>query len=195
VKVDILSALLLQSQDNGTPLSAPEQSLATTMIENSDNDSASSLYNDAGGAPGIDAANRAFGLTETTVGTDGYWGLTETTTYDQLQLLKNVFTTGSALTAASREYIQGLMSQVESDQQWGVSAAASSGTPYMLKNGWLPDSDTGLWSINSIGQIQHDGRTYLVATLSDNQPDESTGIAHIEKVASTAVSALSEAGY
>jgi hypothetical protein len=195
VKLDILSTLLLQCQQKNTSLTSAEKSLATTMIENSNNDSATSLYNDDGGAPAIDAANKIFGLTDTTVGTDGYWGLTETTAPDQLRLLENVFTGDSALTEIDRQYIQNLMSQVEPDQRWGVSAAASPGTSYMLKNGWLPNGDTNLWSINSIGEVQHSGHTYLVATLSDNEPTEDTGISHIENLAAKSVEALSGAGY
>ena len=95
------------------------------MIENSDNDAASDLYDDDGEATGIDAVNKAFGLTDTAVGTDGYWGLTTTTVTDQLKVLRQVFTSDSLLTSSSRDYIQNLMSQVEADQRWGVSAAAS----------------------------------------------------------------------
>src|ERR1700689_3716932 len=118
------------------------------MIENSDNDSASDLYDDVGGAGAIDDANRVCGLTETTAGTAGYWGLTSTTVDDQIRLLRVVFTRPSPLSPASQEYIQSLMSQVEADQQWGVTAAADPGTPFMVKNGWLPNPY--LWEINSI---------------------------------------------
>ncbi|CAM5415924.1 hypothetical protein SALBM311S_12789 [Streptomyces alboniger] len=38
VKVDILATLLLQAQDAGGRLTAPEKSYATAMIENSDNE-------------------------------------------------------------------------------------------------------------------------------------------------------------
>lgn len=195
VKVDILATLLLRHDKDGTEISGSERSLATAMIEHSDNDAASDLYDDDGQAAGIDEANKSFDLTDTQVGTDGYWGLTETTASDQIRLLENVFTAHSALTPADRRYIQGLMSKVESDQRWGVSAAASAGTSFMLKNGWLPNTDTGLWSINSIGEVQHDGRTYLVAALSDDEPDEGTGISHVEKLAASAVRALSDAHY
>ena len=113
VKVDILATLLYQLQKSGGSLTSNERELATTMIENSNNNSASSLYDIDGGASAIDDANRVFGLTGTVVGTDGYWGLTTTTTDDQIQLLRQVFTDSSALSSSSRSYIQSLMSQVE----------------------------------------------------------------------------------
>jgi len=191
VKVDILATLLYQAQLSGQALTAGEQELATTMIENSNNDSASDLYDDAGGAAAIDRANRVLGLTETTAGTDGYWGLTTTTVDDQIRLLRDVFTSSSPLTASSRQYIQSLMSQVEADQQWGVPAAASSGTAFMVKNGWLPNPT--LWEINSIGEVSRDGQHLLIAVLSDDNATEDGGISVVQSAALAAARAASRA--
>jgi len=191
VKVDILATLLYEAQQAGQSLTEDEQELATTMIENSDNDAASDLYDDAGGATAIDDANRAFGLTGTTVGTDGYWGLTTTTVDDQIALLRLVFSP-SVLSPASRDYISGLMSQVEADQRWGVPAAADAGTAYEVKNGWLPNPT--LWEINSIGEITHDGQRMLVAVLSDDNASEDSGIATVQGVAEKATAAVASAG-
>jgi beta-lactamase class A len=188
VKVDILVTLLYQAQETGQALTAEEQGLATTMIENSDNDSASALYDDAGGAEAIDDANRDCGLTETTAGTDGYWGLTTTTVDDQIRLLRVVFTRPSPLSPASQQYVQSLMSQVETDQQWGVPAAADPGTQFMVKNGWLPNPT--LWEINSIGEITHDGQRMLIAVLSDDNASEDGGISVVEEAAEEAASAI-----
>ncbi|TWF90158.1 serine hydrolase [Kitasatospora viridis] len=189
VKVDILATLLLQAQDGGTSLTADQQGLASAMIENSDNDSATALWNDIGQDGGLNAANRRFGLTATTGGTDGYWGLTSTTADDQVRLLRQVFTGDSLLSAASRSYLQGLLGQVESDQRWGVSAAASGGD-YAVKNGWLPRSDTGLWVINSIGTVQRNGHQLLIAAVSDGNPTESGGISLVQAVAQAAAGSL-----
>jgi beta-lactamase class A len=191
VKVDILSTLLYQAQQQGSQLSAAEQELATTMIENSDNDAASDLYYDAGASSGIDTANQAFGLTETTIGTDGYWGLTNTTVDDQIRLLRLVFTAPSKLSPQSRAYIQGLMANVESDQQWGVPAAADSGTSFEVKNGWLPNPT--LWEINSIGRVTHDGQRMLIAVLSSDNETEDGGISLVQDLAVKAAGALAQA--
>ena len=188
VKVDILAGLLYQLQQADQTLTAEDEDLATTMIENSDNDSASDLYAAAGGAAALDQDNQMFGLTGTTVGTSGYWGLTTTTADDQLRLLRQVMTGSSVLSPASRDYIQGLMGQVESDQQWGVPAAADSGTGVLVKNGWLPNPD--LWVINSIGEIEHDGHRLLIAVLSDDNTTEDAGIATVQAVAQKAAGAM-----
>ncbi|HXZ64961.1 MAG TPA: serine hydrolase [Streptosporangiaceae bacterium] len=188
VKVDILATLLYQLQQADQEITPDEQELAATMIENSDNDSASDLYADVGGAPAIDDANQVFGLTETTVGTDGYWGLTTTTALDQIQLLRVVCTSPSPLWTSSQDYLQGLMSQVEPDQQWGIPAASDPGTPFLVKNGWLPNPT--LWEINSIGEIVHDGQHLLIAVLSSGNASAAAGIALVQAVAAKAAEAM-----
>ncbi|HEY1702418.1 MAG TPA: serine hydrolase [Trebonia sp.] len=190
VKVDILSTLLYQLQKSGETLSDEQQDLATTMIENSDNDSASALYFDDGQDTGVNAANKVFGLTETTAGTDGEWGLTSTTVTDQVKLLQQVLTTDSVLSASSRDYVQGLMSEVEADQRWGVPAAADSGTSYMVKNGWLPNPT--LWEINSIGEITHDGQKLLIAVMSSDNQTEDGGIDLVQQIAEDASGAVTK---
>ncbi|MER7725969.1 serine hydrolase [Streptomyces sp. NPDC096323] len=184
VKVDILAALLLRTQDEGRALTAGERAHAVAMIERSDNESATALLTAVGGASGLDAANERLGLTATTAATA--WGLTRTTAADQLTLLEAVFGTDAdaELSQESRKYLRGLMAQVEADQRWGVSAAGSDGA---LKNGWMPRTATGLWNINSIGRVTADGRTCLVAVLSAGQPAKEAGIALVESVAKAAV--------
>jgi beta-lactamase class A len=192
VKVDILATLLYQLQQAGQSVDTDDQYQAQTMIENSDNDAASDLYAEVGGSQAIDDANQVFGLTQTTVGTDGYWGLTTTTAADQIQLLRTVFTSPSPLSPASQSYIQGLMSQVESDQQWGVPAAADPGTPFMVKNGWLPNPSR--WEINSIGEVTRDGQQLLIAVLSADNASEQAGISLVQTVATKAAGAVTSTG-
>jgi len=190
VKVDILCTLLYQSQRSGRALTPQERDLATTMIEDSDNDSASSLYDDVGGAAGVDEANRVFGLLATTAGDGPYWGLTATTVADQIQLLRVVSTRPSVLTVASQDYVQRLMEQVEASEQWGVPVTADHGTRFMVKNGWLPDPDTGLWEINSIGLVVHHHQRMLIAVLSDDNGSMDAGISEVERMAEAAAGAL-----
>ncbi|MFF3322845.1 serine hydrolase [Streptomyces sp. NPDC002889] len=197
VKVDILAALLLRAQDRGTWLTAEQRRLASAMIRSSDNQAADALWRTIGGAQGLDAANERLGLTATVAGTGGHWGLTRTTAADQLILLEAVFGDVSPFTSRSRGYVQSLMSDVVKGQRWGISAAAEAsqadGSTVALKNGWLPRTATGLWDVNSIGRIEHGGRTLLVSVLSDGQPSHQAGIDLVEQVATTAVRALVDA--
>ncbi|MGA5699392.1 serine hydrolase [Peterkaempfera bronchialis] len=192
-KVDILAALLLQAQNADRRLTAQERAWAATMIENSDNDAADALYTRIGLAAGLDRANRTFGLTATTAGAAGRWGLTETTAADQLTLLQAVFGQDSPLGSASRDYLHTLMGQVEADQGWGVSAAADPGTAPLLKNGWLPRSSTGLWVVNSIGRVDHGGHRLLIAVLSDGSTTQAKGVSLVESAAEAAADALTDA--
>lgn len=187
VKVDILAALMLQAADDGRSLTANEQSLAEAMIENSDNTAATTLFDEVGGATGLTAANERLGLSDTVVGTDGYWGLTRTTSSDQIRLLKQVFTADSVLSVSARAYIASLMGDVESSQRFGVTAAADDPDVAALKVGWLQRSTTGLWDVSSIGRIEKGGTTYLVAVLSDGNTTYDGGVGLIDAVAETAV--------
>ncbi|MFE3165177.1 serine hydrolase [Streptomyces sp. NPDC059224] len=193
VKVDILAALLLQAQDAGRHLTATEKVYATKMIENSDNTSASELWDAIGRAAGLDAANRRFGLTGTAGGEGALWGLTQTTAGDQLVLLQQVFGDDSKLSEASRSYLQTLMKTVERDQRWGVSAV-DDGSEFALKNGWLARSSTGLWDVNSIGRVTVGKTGYLVAVLSNGTVSQAEGIALVEAAAKAAVRSFTAAG-
>jgi len=197
VKVDILATLLLQAQDENRGLTAREKQYATSMIDVSDNASASALWTEIGEAKGLAAANKRFGLTDTEGGAGTLWGLTRTTAADQLTLLQQVFAdTGesSALSEASRTYLQGLMGSVAEGQDWGVSAVAVTGATggrFALKNGWLPRTATGLWVINSIGRVSvADEREFLVAVVSNGNTTKAKGISLVESAGRAAVSAF-----
>jgi hypothetical protein len=191
VKVDILAALLLRAQHAGTHLTAHQRALATVMIEQSDNDAATALWDAVGGGPGLAAADAVLGLTHTTPGSGELWGLTQTTPGDQLTLLRAVFTgEDSPLSSASRAFVAGLMGAVTATQSWGVSAADSDDTGYALKNGWLRRSATGLWDVNSIGQVVRDGHRLLIAVLSSGQGSERAGIDLVERAATAAADAF-----
>jgi hypothetical protein len=188
VKADILASLLLQDQRTGTSPDGDDRALAGQMIEDSDDDAASDLWDEVGEGTGVAEANKVLGLRDTTPGTSGYWGLTSTTVPDQLRLLTDLTSASSPLSAASRSYELGLMRHVQADQAWGVTAAAAAGTSPAVKNGWLPDPV--LWVINSIGVIRCNGQQVLVAVLSDDQPTESAGIAQDQEAAKAAVTAI-----
>ncbi|MGW1162510.1 serine hydrolase [Streptomyces sp. NPDC002513] len=196
VKVDILATVLLQAQDAGRKPTAQQLTHAEAMIRHSDNDSATALWREIGGAPGLEAANKRLGLAATKGGPGLLWGLTRTTARDQILLLRAVFdtapvrNTGSlALREESREYVRTLMTRIDGDQAWGVSAATTSG--WALKNGWLQRTATGLWDINSIGRITVNGHHYLVAVLSEGSPSMQDGVALVEGAARAAVRSAS----
>ena len=190
VKADILATLLLQLQHQHAGLSLDEQDLATAMIEDSDNNAASALWNVMGATAGLAAGDQALRLRHTVPGQDGWWGLTSTTVTDQLRLLSALTSRRSPLSAASRRYELNLMHNVQTGQNWGVTAAASRGTQPAVKNGWMPDGVEGLWDINSIGVVSHRGQRLLVAVLSSGQPSQQAGIDQVQAAAKAAASAI-----
>ncbi|MEO3857836.1 serine hydrolase [Acrocarpospora sp. B8E8] len=191
VKVDILAALLLRAQKDGRSLTATERNLAKLMITLSDNDAATTLWNQIGGATGLATANRKLGLRDTTPGPGGYWGSTTTGVADQIRILRSLTSKTSPLNAESRRYILGLMADVAPAQAWGVSAAAGNDDTTAVKNGWLSrTADGGRWTINSIGRIHGDGHDYLIAVISRRNSSMADGIATVEHIAELAVEAL-----
>jgi beta-lactamase class A len=193
VKVDILETLLTQAGTGGA-LSGADAELAQSMIEDSDNDSATDLWDAAGGASGIRSFNDAAGLTDTTASPcvecadfpwPG-WGLSTTTPADQITLLRQIVGPGGLLTSAQRGYAAGLMENITPSQRWGVCAGVPAQVTVALKNGWLPLNQAGTdWQINSVGWISGLGRDYLIAVLSTGNPAEQYGIDTIDQLSAS----------
>jgi hypothetical protein len=183
VKAIILGALMRWHQETKTPLSSWEQSEATLMIEQSDNDAATALWDEVGMGNLQHFLNLA-GMGETQLGQDGYWGLTQVTAHDEMLLLKLLTGPNSVLDASSRAYELYLMAHVVGWEAWGVTAGTPSDVTWHVKNGWLPDANG--WHINSIGAFTGHGKDYMIAVLSVNAnsgDDEQYGIDTIEDVA------------
>ncbi len=181
VKATIMSTLLWQSQNSKRPLTSQEQALMIPMIEDSSNSAATSLWDAAGRSAGIESFLQAAGMTATIPGKSGYWGLTETTAVDQIDLLKLLSYPNHILTPASQAYALNLMQHVIGWEAWGVSTGPVAGSTVALKNGWLPIGSAG-WEINSIGHVVGGGRNYVVAILSHNNPSEAYGIQTLNTV-------------
>jgi hypothetical protein len=84
------------------------------------------------------------------------------------------------LTSPSQRYELELMSHVDADETWGVSAGPGADATVALKNGWLPLGSGG-WQVNSIGYVNGDARNYVIAVLTDGGT-EANGIATIEEL-------------
>lgn len=192
VKLDVLETLLAERGRNGTELSTGDRTLAEQMIEDSDNDAATSLWDEVGGASGIRSFNTSAGLADTVpsacVNCPGFpwpgWGLTTTIPGDQLTLLRTLVEPNSLLTNTERDYALSLMENVTPDQRWGVTGGVPAQVTVALKNGWLPlDSANNNWQINSVGWISGSGRDYLIAVLTTGNPTEQYGIDTIDQLA------------
>lgn len=185
-KLFLLEAVLLQHQDEGTPLSDEELDLATPMIENSDNKAEYSLYLQAGGRDALVDAFRRLGLKHSIAGYSDP-ALTTTSATDGITVLRSLIR-GSPLNAYSRALALRLMRNVESDQRWGVSAVADRGSTVALKNGWLSvdndngtdENDDGRWLVNSVGIVTVHGQQVLLSAFTQHGPDYATGVHLVE---------------
>jgi hypothetical protein len=197
VKLDILETLLA----GRGALGSDDQTLARAMIEDSDNDAATSLWDEDGGAAGVSAYNARAGLTSTSpsacVSCAGFawpgWGLSTTLPSDQLTLLKQLIVPGQRplLSDTARSYMLTLMEHVAPGQRWGVSGGVPSGVTVALKNGWLPLTAANTdWQVNSVGWVSGDGRDYLIAVLTTGSPTERYGIDTINALSSAIWTAM-----
>ena len=199
VKLDILETML--ARPRGAALSAADQALARSMIEDSDNEAATSLWNEDGGAAGLTYYGDRAGLTQTTPSqcltcagfTFPGWGLSTTVPQDQLTLLKQLIVPGPhpLLSGAARSYALSLMEHVAADQRWGISGGVPAGVTVALKDGWLPlDAAATNWQVNSVGWVSGQGRDYLIAVFTTGNPTEKYGIDTISGLSSLVWNAM-----
>ncbi len=199
VKLEILEAVLHQRTAQRVVLSLTEQELTPPMIEQSDNQAATTLWGDVGGAAGMRAFDHQVGLAHTSPSNclqcpgsswPG-WGLTATTPQDQIALLRQLVQPSSVLDRNDQKYALHLLENVTPSQRWGVSAGVPAGVTVALKNGWLPlGAGNSDWQVNSVGWVSGDGRNYLMAVLSTDNPSEQYGIDTLNHLGAMAWSGL-----
>jgi beta-lactamase class A len=188
VKLNILEALYAQ---HGSGLSESDTSLTREMMEDSDNDAATTLWYEAGGPSRIASFNTSAGLTHTEPSSCVQcpdfpwpgWGLSTTTPTDQLTLLRELIKPSTLLTGTERNSALQLMENVAPSQRWGVSGGVPAQATVALKDGWLPlNSSNTDWQINSVGWVSGSGRNYLMAVLTTGSPSEQYGIDTINQL-------------
>ena len=199
VNLEILEAVLNQRTTRRTVLSLAEQELSPPMIEQGDDDAASTLWGDVGGAKGMRAFGHKAGLAHTSpsgcVQCPGFsgpgWALTSTTPQDQVTLLRQLVQPGRVLDKNDQKYALYLLENVASSQRWGVSGGVPAGVTVALKNGGLPlNSGNSDWQVNSVGWVSGDGRSYLMSVLSTGNPSEEYGIDTLNHLGAMVWSAL-----
>jgi hypothetical protein len=196
VKVEIMGTALREAQARGRALPPGEAALVQPMIEASDNQAATALLADVGGARALGLFDRAAGLSQTTPSAQAFipgtrlpgWGLTTTTALDQVRLVKVFAYRNPLLSDYNRQYGLTFMERVEQGQNWGVGCGVAAGSTIALKNGWLPFTSAlrlasaGTWQIDSIGWIRGHGRDYVLAVLTRQNPGYTYGIDTIQAI-------------
>jgi hypothetical protein len=199
VNLEILETVLSQRTAQRTVLSLTEQELTPALIEQSDNDAATTLWGDVGGAKGMRAFDHKAGLAHTSPsnclqcpGSSGPgWGLTTTTPQDQVTLLRQLVQPSRVLDKNDQKYALDLLESVTQSQRWGVSGGVPGGVTVALKNGWLAlGAGHSGWQVNSVGWVSGDGRNYLMAVLSTGSPTEQYGVDTLSHLGAMVWSAL-----
>ncbi|MFF8955888.1 serine hydrolase [Streptomyces sp. NPDC014894] len=180
VKVTVLGALLLDAEKQKRKLTSREQSLAKAMVGKSDNAATSTLWKQLGTTK-IKRFLTGAGMTQTTPGAGGYWGLTQITARDEQRLLQRLTTKNTLLNDASRAYALKLMREVVSSQRWGTPAGAPSAATVQVKNGWLPRKTHG-WRVHSIGAFTGKGHHYTITVLTHGNKSMQDGVNTIQAV-------------
>ncbi|MET4059657.1 hypothetical protein ABIB35_001189 [Arthrobacter sp. UYP6] len=181
VKVPILLTLLRQASDEERGLTLEEEYLAVMMIEYSDNDATTALYEAVGGAPELARTYELLGVTETDA--TEIWGANDTDVEDQLEIARAVLEGVDWINADLQAFAVELMENVESGQSWGISAGVSElGAEIALKNGWLQDDDFS-WNVGSMGFVRADGAEYAVVVLTSGTETMEDGVSVVEQVA------------
>jgi hypothetical protein len=113
----------------------------------------------------------------------GAWGSLEASPADVAGFLE-MLASGVLLDAESTQVAMNLLSRIDKDQAWGVTAGASSpGTRVYLKNGWFPDEDG--WRINSVGEIEGPQGAYFMAVFAYPADTMAKGVDLVEGIASS----------
>jgi hypothetical protein len=198
-ELEILEAVLNQRSSQRTVLSLTEQELTPPMIELSDDDAATTMWADAGGATGMRTFDHKAGLAHTSPSNclqcPGFsrpgWGLTTTTPQDQITLFRQLVQSSGVLDKNDQKYALYLLENVTSSQRWGISGGVPAGVTLALKNGWLPlGAGKSDWQVNSVGWVSGDGRNYLMAVFSTGDPSEQYGIDTLNHLGAMVWSAL-----
>jgi len=189
IKVAIMAAILRKAELDGRSLSSAETSAMTQMIEASDNDAATELWDEIGARDGMTAFLRTAGLTQSTTDPAGHWGLTQTTALDQVKLMRDFAFPSRLLGFSSQVYGLSLLRNVIPADDWGVSGGVPDGVSVALKNGWLPVG-TADWIVNSVGYVQGRGRSYVIAILTRGSSTFGDGVQTIDELSAQVWNAL-----
>lgn len=187
IKVPIMLTFFAMTESQGREPNADEMNLLTAMIEQSDNDSASTLFSTIGGASGMANYLQQIGVNGL-VPDDNAWGYSQVTPQAMVTLLIKLHD-GTILSAPDRATALGLMQQVEADQQWGVGTSAPARASFAMKNGWVPGPD-GLWSVNTSGIVNAGSETYIISVYTQEQQSLADGQAIVQQVCGAVASAL-----
>jgi beta-lactamase class A len=189
IKVPIMLVFLSQLEAAHRQLTTADLDLLTDMIEESDNDAATTLYARIGDVRGMRTFLRSVGVSGLTPETpyNGWGGSTVTprAMVELLQLLHD----GKILTAAHRALALNLMENVVAWERFGVGDTAPTGATVALKTGDVTESD-GREAVNSSGIVTTATETYVISVYTVGNATVEDGIEILNHVCAAIAAAL-----
>jgi hypothetical protein len=166
IKLAIAAALLERSRAKEITLTSADRSNMHTALVDSNNDSATALWNRFGGQPMFDRFRTVYGMTKLSVvsGYDLFWRNLQCNADDLYHLMIYVL---EKLNPEDRTYLVTELRGVSSNQHWGVWGAGSTLRPGN-KDGWAQKLDSGAnrWITHTVGFAGPDEKYVVVATYS-----------------------------
>ena len=181
-KVYILTAYLDQLSKQREQPSQDDMDLLEPMIHSSSNDAATELWDKIGGSAGLARFLSQKGLAP--VGPpseEEEWGTISASPW-QVATLFSRLEHGQLLDPASTQVALKLLSDIEADQSWGVSAGAEEpGNILYQKNGWYPEANG--WRVNSAAAVSTPSSDYVLVIFTYPESTLDDGIGRIEGLA------------
>jgi beta-lactamase class A len=167
-KVPIMLAYLSSVERQGRGLTDDESWRLTTMIENSNNDSAQVLFDTLGGDDAIIAYLQGIGISTSIYhpNPEG-WGWATFSPNMMVRLLTLLYQK-QILTSSDRGTALNLMKNIQSDQRFGVGDTAPKGATVYMKDGWVIGPE-GTWDANSHGIVTIGHETYIISVYTTGQ--------------------------
>lgn len=168
VSASLAKAMLLVAYLRRHPRpSTSARATLTTMIEESDNESADAIFDEVGNR-GLKGVARLAHMRDFEVGIS--WIDTEMTPADQARFF---YTYEEHLPPRARTFARRLLSGITSMQRWGIPAAGGpAGWKVFFKGGWLGSKNEVM---NQAAWLEKDGVRWSLAVLTADDPTSSYG--------------------
>ena len=174
VKVLFMIALLREPGVRHDDLTGSEKRLLEPMIQRSDNQAATAVFNRVGQGALYRLADD-IGLDH--FSTQPTWGLTTITAGSQARFFARI---QDFIPKRHRAYAMHLLSNIVPSQRWGIPPVAPAHWKLYFKGGW---SGAPSWRVNQVMLLRRPPRSFAVAILTREQPSMAYGEESIEGVA------------
>ncbi len=176
IKAMLLVAYLRKLAAAHDALDATSRTLLEPMIQLSDNDAATAIW-ERDGDWRLRALARAAGMTDFSI--EGVWGNAQISAADQARFF---FAMEDLIPSRFRHFANHLLSHIVGYESWGIPAVARPrGWTVYFKGGWRGTERGQL--VHQIARLRRPRERLAIAVMTDGDPSMSYGIETIEGVA------------